>query len=707
MAKRLMFVLFGIFAAVISFLAYSQSPHTLQQMDLRMKDARFRIRGPVLPDRNVIVVAIDHRSIRELGRWPWSREVTGSLIEKLAGRYGAKVSALDVVFSEPQNPLSDKALAESLKKAGNVVMGYFFRYEKDEIPADSHKQLDKAKLKLIRVDGGSANIPIPEFPGIDLSLPQIGTGALDSGFFNARPDVDGLYRRSMLLVRHDGNIYPSLAMKALSHYVDSDILLELKPWGVDTLQIGTMKIPAREDGTMTLNFYGKTGTFTTVSAADVIAERVPKETLAGKIVFVGATEIGIYDLRPTPFDATLPGVEIHATTASNALDRRFLLYDSLTRMMEIACIFLFPIILGAALAFAPGTFAGLGILAVTIGIFSVFNYLLFVSAFRDMTLIYPYGGIALTYLGGEAWRNLVVERKGRYLKKAFSSYVSPELVKQIEMDPDKLVLGGEQRQVTVLFSDIRGFTTVSENLPPPELVTLLNEYLTPMTRIILEERGTLDKFIGDAIMALFNAPLDVPAHAAHACTAAVRMIERLEKLNEAFAARGMNPIDIGVGIHSGPAVVGNMGADIRFDYTAIGNTVNLASRLEGLNKYYGSHVLVSEDTRRQVGDGGFTFRELDRVRVMGKFQPVVIHELLKTKCFIRVERNGPWRVASCSGTDRSKEDDDCHSVKSLFSLLIIHLHIRLQHQILNRARIFRIVFDKSVTHGKIVRPFFF
>ncbi|HEX9078740.1 MAG TPA: adenylate/guanylate cyclase domain-containing protein [Desulfuromonadaceae bacterium] len=628
MNKRLVFVLFGVIAAIGSFLLYKQAFPTLQQLDFRMKDARFRVRGPVTPDKDVVVVAIDHKSITELGRWPWSREVTGRLVETLGTWYGTRVTALDIVFSEPQNEQADRALAASIKKAGNVVLGYFFREEKSEPPAGSLAQLEDAKVKLIRVADGVRSIPIPEYGGMDLNIPTVGAGALDFGFFNASPDVDGLYRRSILLLLYNGDIYPSLAMKALRHYLGAEIMLNVKPWGVDSLLIGSMRIPSREDGTMTLNFYGPAGTFTTVSAADVISRRVPRERLKGRIAFVGATEIGIYDLRPTPFDATLPGIEIHATMAANALERRFLKYDSITQEMEIACIVLVPILLGVLLAFAPGTFAGLGVLALVTTAFGGLNYLMFAKAFRDMTLIYPFLGIGLTYLGSEAWRNLVVERKGRHLKKAFSSYVSPDLVKQIEKEPDKLVLGGEQRELSILFSDIRGFTTVSESLTPPELVRLLNEYLSPMTRIVLDERGTLDKFIGDAVMALFNAPLDVPEHATHACFAAVRMMEKLKELNEGFGARGMHTLDIGIGINTGSAVVGNMGADIRFDYTAIGDAVNLASRLEGLNKYYGSHILVSEETRNRVADGRFTFREVDRVRVKGKQQPVVMYELM-------------------------------------------------------------------------------
>jgi len=627
MKKRLMFILFGLIASLIAFVFYRQAPQALQQLDYRMKDSRFRIRGPVKPDKDVVVVAIDHASIKEIGRWPWSREITGRLIENLA-LYGAKVISLDIVFSEPQNPAADAALASSITKAGNVVMGYFFRDEEQQVDPVAIARMERATVKLIKVAEGVQSIPLTEYANLDANLAELSENALDFGFFNAKPDGDGLYRRSLLLLLYNGDVYPSLPMKALRHYLGSDIMLEVKPWGIDGLQIGSLRIPSREDGTMSLNYYGPSRSFRTVSAADVIKKRLKPGELQGAIAFVGSTEVGIYDMRPTPFDPTLPGVELHATVAANAIERRFLIYDGVTQMQEMLCILLFPALLGVVLAFVPGTFAGLAAFAGTTGLFSLINYLAFTQGLRDMTVIYPMLGIGLTYLGSEAWRNLVVEKKGRQLKKAFSNYVSPDLVREIEKNPDKLVLGGEQREISILFSDIRGFTTVSESLTPPELVTLLNEYLSPMTRIVLDEKGTLDKFIGDAVMAIFNAPLDVQGHACHACTAAVRMLEELKKLNVGFSERGMHTLDIGVGINTGPAVVGNMGADIRFDYTAIGDSVNLASRLESLNKYYGSHILVSEDTRNQVPEGIFTFREVDRVRVKGKCLPIVMYELM-------------------------------------------------------------------------------
>lgn len=640
MNKRLMFIAFGAIAALLSGVLYGLAPKGLQQLDLRMKDARFRLRGPIKPDKDVVIVAIDHKSIKELGRWPWSREVTGRLIENLA-LYGAKVTALDIVFSEPQKVCTgvspDARLAEAVSRSGNVVMGYFFRNEEQKIDPTALEQLDKAKVKLIKVAEGVTDLPVIKYEYLDYNVPSVGKAALDFGFFNAMPDADGLYRRSMLLLVYDGDIYPSLGIKALQHYAGGDIMMDVKSWGVDSLQVGGIVIPAREDGTMALNFYGPAGIFKTISAVDVVKRRLEPGALHGKIAFVGATEIGIYDIRPTPFDATQPGVELHATMASNAIERRFLKYDGTTQMLEIMLLVFLPVVLGALLAYMPGTFAGLAALSATTGVFAAINYLSFRVGLRDTTVIYPLLGIGLTYLGSEAWRNLVVERKGRQLKKAFSSYVSPDLVRQIEKNPDKLVLGGEQREVSILFSDIRGFTAVSESLSPQELVTLLNEYLSPMTRIVLEEQGTLDKFIGDAVMAIFNAPLDLADHALRACTASVRMLEELERLNAGFEERGMHRIDIGIGINTGLAVVGNMGADIRFDYTAIGDAVNLASRLEGQNKYYGSRILVSEDTYSKIPSGVFTFREVDRIKVKGKLHPVVMYELMVKNFELKTE----------------------------------------------------------------------
>ncbi len=639
MRRRLVFVVFAVIAIAISLVIYFVSKKSdesgksggfsryISPIDMRMKDSRFRLRGYVKPSQDIVIVAIDHKSIKEIGRWPWSREVTGKLIENIA-TLGAKVTALDIVFAEPQSQHADSALSSSVARAGNVVMGYFFRNEEQPLDPVAQLQVESSKIKQIRVAPGVENIPLVSYPNMDANISSVGKSALDFGFFNAIPDADGLYRKALLLLLFNGEIYPSLALKAMSHHLGSDIMMDVKSWGVDNIRIGPMKVPVREDGTMALNFYGPTGSFRTVSASDVINNRLKSAEFKDALVFVGATEVGIYDIRPSPFDPTLPGVEIHATVAANAFENRFLIYDGNTELIEIASIIFFPMFLAVLLAFVPGTFAGLVAFAGASTLFGITNYFAFTIGLRDTTIVYPLIGLGITYIASEAWRNLVVEKKGRQLKKAFSNYVSPDLVKEIEKNPDKLVLGGEQREISILFSDIRGFTTVSESLTPPELVKLLNEYLSPMTRIVLNENGTLDKFIGDAVMAIFNAPLDLPDHANHACNTAVRMIEELKVLNTNFESRGMCRIDIGVGINTGAAIVGNMGADIRFDYTAIGDAVNLASRLEGLNKYYGTHILVSEDTHNMVTAETFVFREVDRVRVKGKLNPVVMYELM-------------------------------------------------------------------------------
>lgn len=639
MRRRLVFVVFAVIAIAISLVIYFVSKKSdesgksggfsryISPIDMRMKDSRFRLRGYVKPSQDIVIVAIDHKSIKEIGRWPWSREVTGKLIENIA-TLGAKVTALDIVFAEPQSQHADLALSSSVARAGNVVMGYFFRNEEQPLDPVAQLQVESSKIKQIKVAPGVENIPLVSYPNMDANISSVGKSALDFGFFNAMPDADGLYRKALLLLLFNGEIYPSLALKAMSHHLGSDIMMDVKSWGVDNIRIGPMKVPVREDGTMALNFYGPTGSFRTVSASDVINNRLKSSEFKDALVFVGATEVGIYDIRPSPFDPTLPGVEIHATVAANAFENRFLIYDGNTELIEIASIIFFPMLLAVLLAFVPGTFAGLVAFAGASTLFGITNYFAFTIGLRDTTIVYPLIGLGITYIASEAWRNLVVEKKGRQLKKAFSNYVSPDLVKEIEKNPDKLVLGGEQREISILFSDIRGFTTVSESLTPPELVKLLNEYLSPMTRIVLNEKGTLDKFIGDAVMAIFNAPLDLPDHANHACNTAVRMIEELKVLNTNFESRGMCRIDIGVGINTGAAIVGNMGADIRFDYTAIGDAVNLASRLEGLNKYYGTHILVSEDTHNKVTAETFVFREVDRVRVKGKLNPVVMYELM-------------------------------------------------------------------------------
>ncbi len=625
-SKLLIFVAIGFIASVITFLLYRQKIEFLDAVDLKLKDARFKLRKNVQPDNRVVIVAIDSKSINELGRWPWKRSLVAELLNSLK-KYGAKVVALDIVFSEPSSAKEDIILAQSILRNGNVVLGYFFRDEQEEVNPEAISQIESSKIKLLKIADGVTTVPLSQRPFVETDIPLIGRGALDFGFFNMDPDPDGPVRKSILLMLYNGEIYPSLALKVLRHYTGREIMLEIESFGLSALRLGQMSIPSDENGKLTVNYYGRSGTITTLSAVDVIKRRLKKEELQDKIVFAGATEVGIYDMRATPTESAFPGIEIHATIASNVLQKRFILRDGRVISIEILSMVLLPIILTLLLGLVRKSFLGLVVFILAAGSYAVFNYSLFKTYSIDMSLLYPLSSTAIAFIGSEAYRNLVVEKKNRYLKKAFSSYVSPELVTEIIKNPDRLTLGGEKKEITVLFSDIRGFMNISEKLAPDMLVSLLNEYLGPMTKVVLKNNGTLDKYIGDAIMAIYNAPLDIIDHPVKACQTAIEMLKELKEVNSRFKEKGLPFIDIGIGINTGYAVVGNMGADMRFDYTAIGDTVNLASRLEGQNKYYGTHIILSEFTAEKVKDK-FMLRGLDLLRVVGKEKPVAVFELM-------------------------------------------------------------------------------
>ncbi|MBI5048805.1 MAG: adenylate/guanylate cyclase domain-containing protein [Deltaproteobacteria bacterium] len=624
--KLWIFLLCGIFASVFALVIYKIKPPFINGIDQIASDARFKARGKVSPVTEVAIVAIDEKSVNELGRWPWSRATMAKLVK---GLEPAKVVAFDIVFSEPETKERDRSLGDAVKKAGNIVMGYFLREEANKAPdPEAMNQLDRSKIKLVKMIEEVDSIPVPELPGIETNIPAVGKGAIGFGLFNIFPDEnDGVIRKSQLVFLYEGELYPSLALESLKHYLKGDIVLNIASYGVDSLFINDKRLPVDEYGRFSLNFYGSGGTFPTYSAVDIIKGELPKEAIEGKIIFIGATEKGIYDLRVTPLDPIYPGVEVHATVAGNVLEGRFLTYDNRVIALDIFLMIFLPIGLCLALTWVHRTFISLAIFLSFLSFHILTNFYLFSSYNIIPSAVYPFLSLFLAYLLAEAYRNIVVESKGRYLKKAFALMVSPELVSEILKDPDRLKLGGEKREITTLFSDIRGFTTLSEKLSPEELVAILNEYLSPMTNIVLEEGGTLNKYIGDAIMVLCNAPLDLSDHPKKGCIIALRWVKELEKLNQEWKEKGHPPLGIGVGVNTGDAVIGNMGGDLRFEYTAIGDTVNLASRLEGMNKVYGTVIIATESTQKLV-QNDFLFRELDMVRVKGKEKPVAIYELM-------------------------------------------------------------------------------
>jgi adenylate cyclase len=620
------FLLIGAVSALAVLLAWWMRPGFLAAMDLKAADAMFMARGERPAPSGVVVVAVDEKSVNELGRWPWTRKTTAALISALSE---AKTVAVDMVFSEPQDAVSDAALAEAVASRSNVVLGYFFRGDTNAVPEPSAlSSLETSRISLL-IDKDESR-PWPAFPSVETNIPVIGAGAAGFGAFNTMPAEDGIYRVMALLFGYGPDVYPSLPVEAVRNYLGGEAMVRLAEYGVDGLFLGPLKVPADESGALTLNFYGPSGSFKTWPAADVIKGRVPAGEFAGKLVFVGVTEKAVYDIRPTPLDSLFPGVELHATAAANILEADFVIRDGRVIAFDALMTLLAPLFLGLVLSKVRRTLAGLaGFIAISVAVVAG-EFILF-SVFNVMpAVVYPVLSIAVCYVSGEAYRNLVSEKRSRYLKRAFSSYVSAELVSEILDDPGALKLGGEKRVVSVLFSDIRGFTGISERFSPEELVEFLNRYLSPMTGIVLEEKGMVDKYIGDAIMAVFNAPVEVEGHAARACVSALRMTGALASFNARWEGSGYPTVEIGIGVNTGEAVVGNMGAELKLNYTAIGDTVNLASRLEGMNKVYGTSILVSGATKEAAAES-FFFREVDFVRVAGKERPITVYELVGRK----------------------------------------------------------------------------
>jgi len=624
---------FALAAAAIGSALYYWSPKFLEAIDLRGRDTIFQLRPPAAPSLEIAIIAVDEASVKNLGRWPWPRELQARLLRE-AKLAGAKVLALDIAYPHPESPRADRKLREAVAAGDTpVILGYFFRRDEDEYEypdAGTHTLAQLASDRLAtqgfikhKKDGG-----VIKYKDAEVSLPAIRAAAAGAGFLNSLVDDDGLIRKMSLIARLGDDLYPSLPLRALSLYLEEPIGVK-KDWRgyIDAILLGDRVIPTDASGMLTLNFYGEGKSIPTYSAVDVLERRLPPDALKDRLVYLGVTELGISDVRATPVDSYFPGVEFHGVVSSNILQERYLIRDWRTTLIDLALIVGAPLLLIYLLALTRKIMLGLAIMATLVGLVVATFYGLFTVYGYQIGFSYPIVSLLLAYLSAEAYRNLVMEKHSRFLQRAFSTYLSPLLVAEITRDPDKLKLGGEKRVITILFSDVRGFTTLSEQLTPEQLVTLLNRYLGPMSDIVLSEKGTLDKYIGDAIMAIYNAPVDVPDHATRACASALRMLDELAVLNTALRGEVGLEIDIGVGLHTGEAVVGNMGTALRFDYTAIGDAVNLASRLEGQNKTYGTHILVSDETRAAAGEG-FLYRPIDLLRVKGKQRPVTIHELV-------------------------------------------------------------------------------
>ncbi len=650
--------------AVISLIVF-RFPIT-EFLELKLYDLEFRFRGPRPVGQEVAIIAIDDASIKEVGRWPWSREVAARLLTRVK-EADPRVIVLDIIFAERQitegvetlkrlsRSLSqtgllspsvaavikqeevradvDRRLAQAIASSAPTILGFYFNGVGGRTMGAQPEQFLGAKAveastyNLVRLlDRQPLRLPLLGAQGAEVNLPEMTEAAAGGGYFNMVPDPDGVVRWLPLAIAYGPDIYAPLALVALQHYWDGPPLgITLSQVGVDGIRLGKLDIPVDRFGRFNINYPGPPGAFRTYSAADVLAGRLAPGVLKDKIVLVGATAVGIYDLRVTPFSGVSPGVEIQAAILENLLEENFLKIPGAAPLPTLLIIAALAAILGVALtrlAAAGGivvTFLlGLGYVAV--------NYALFLQGWR-LELFYPLLAIGGVYTGVTLLRFLAEERARLRLRKAFQSYVAPAVVEEIIRHPERLRLGGERREITVMFCDVRGFTSLAEALEPEALVEVLHGFLNPMSDIIVQHGGTIDKYIGDAVMALFGAPLPIEDHAPRACRTALAMAAALKRLDQEWEANGKPPLRVGMGLNTGVAAVGNMGSDRLFDYTAIGDNVNLASRLEGLNKYYGTEILISALTARAVGNG-FILQEVDLVQVKGKKQPLAVYELL-------------------------------------------------------------------------------
>jgi adenylate cyclase len=646
-------VLVGVLVAAMRFAGCAY----LDALDVRATDFRFGIRGPIKPTGAVVLVAIDEKSLAEVGRWPWSRGVMAELLKRLAS-YEPIVVGLDVVFAEPSdlsafdNPPRpeglgevhwaqavqalrahadvDATMARAAAASGNIVLGYFYDYEL----APASGQAPARPYNLVRPSPsgrGEDAIPLVGFERGNLDL--FNAVGADAGYFNMIPDpADGAVRSIPLALRGENSYAVPLPLAMLRSALGLPLKLTIEDFGAASIAVGRdIEIPVAEDAMMRLNYRGPRGTIGTVSAADVLFGRADPALLAGKLAIVGATAVGAGDVRVTPVDPFYPGPEIHATALDTILAGDFLVEAKWLVLVEIGAILFLAVFLGLVLPrigpVAGGfvvTLAGGGWLFVAQRVFEDQGYML--------SATYPILAVVGCYIAVTVRGFLSEQADKARIRRAFGSYMAPELVELVSADPERLKLGGEKRELSILFSDIRGFTTISEQFDPEGLTKLMNRFLTPMTHEILSRRGTVDKYIGDAIMAFWNAPLDVADHPREACGAALAMTRLLGPLNlelEAEAqAEGRKHIELraGIGINTGPAVVGNMGSEIRFDYSLLGDSVNLAARCESITKQYGVSILVTESAWEEVRD--FALLEADLVRVKGKTKPVRIFTLV-------------------------------------------------------------------------------
>jgi adenylate cyclase len=615
-------------------------------------------------DDRVVILDIDEKSLQEVGRWPWPRDVMARIVDKLFSQYQVRVVGFDIVFAESDYSSGIRALDEMSKKELKQVAGFQELYQKLRPGLDNDGLFAKAISGKPVVLGYYLNsdkdakriaaIPEPVLPkgtfagravtfttwqGYGGNIPELLKSAASAGHFNPWVDDDGVIRRVPMVVQLDGAYYESLSlaivrtliaqqdkegrMPAIEPGFAPERFISRDYAGLEWIKVGPRIIPVDEAVTTLVPYRGGKGSFPYISLSDVAFDRVKPEQLRGRVALVGTTAPGLLDLRATPVGNVYPGVEIHANLIAGMIDGNIKQKPPFMIGAEVTLLVIGGLVLAALVPMLSALWATLATLAGLL-LIVLFNLAVWSSGGMVLPLAASVLMTGMIYTMNMAYGYFVESRSKRQFTELFGQYVPPELVDEMARDPQKYTMEPKAADLTILFSDVRGFTSISEMLSPEDLKEYINEYLTAMSGIIRHHRGTLDKYIGDAVMAFWGAPVADRDHARQGVITAIEMQRECVKLREKFRARGWPEFNIGIGLNSGPVRVGDMGSKVRKAYTAMGDPVNLASRLEGRTKFYGVGILVGEATRDQVRD--VVYRELDLIKVKGKDTAVRVFE---------------------------------------------------------------------------------
>lgn len=638
--KFLIYSSLSFLLALSLSLIYIFFPKELNSIDDRLRDYLFTIRGEIPNSNNVIIIDIDEKSLNSLGQWPWSRNKIAKILENLT-KANVGIIAFDIVFAEEDSssphkifkeyniikkdvPNYDLDLAQMIAKTP-TILGYQFEFKEDtthinqkapDIPA-----IFIEKNKTLGLDY------LIKATGTILNIPQLQDNSYSSGFFNNIPDESGTIRSIPLIISYDDTIYPSLSLEILRIITDTkQVIINYDKEGVSDILLNNIRIPTDRHGRLLINFRGKEKNFSYFSALDILNNTIDKKELEGKIALVGTSAAGLLDLRATPFESIFPGVEVHANVIDNIIQKDFISEESWVDGANLVIIFILSFLVIMLITYSVFWLIPIVSLSFIFGSVILIYHALFTYGVV-LNIFFPLLTIVAATILATLFDYFYKIKQEEAIKEKFASKVSKEVMNNLLKNIDNRKFQVIEKEVTIFFSDIRDFTKISEKMNNAKnLVSFLNQYMEPMSNIINKYEGTIDKYIGDSIMAYWNAPIDVKNHADKALKASLEQINELEKLNKKLKNENKPTIDIGIGLNTGLAIVGEMGSLKRSDYTVIGDSINLGARIESLCKYYGSKLNISNFTKEALKDE-YIFRFLDLVKVKGKEKAVEIWQV--------------------------------------------------------------------------------